>query len=286
MPAHAARLASAPRAWSPRRTALLMSLVAAAAVAVIAPGQAHAAKAAAVVDRTLTDPRIVESSGLARSGWTSGVLWTFNDSGGGPVLYATAPSGATIAAYTLTGASAHDWEGMASARSGSTRYLYVGDIGDNGKKRTTIAVHRVVEPSTLRNGSLTPTTWTFRYPDGAHNCETLMVQPGTLRIFLVTKDPKGGAIYEAPAALSTTGVNTLVRLASAPVTLSDGAFLDDGRFVLRGYERAYLYARVGATPTTFGMPEPGESITPGFTAGTLYTGSEGKRSKVWRVTLP
>ncbi|MGZ4429946.1 MAG: hypothetical protein ACXVXH_18175 [Nocardioidaceae bacterium] len=269
-----------------RSVALLLSVVSMAAVALWAPGHAFAARAAASVDRTMTDPRIIESSGLARSGYTSGVLWTHNDSGGGTVIYAISTSGATLAAYTVTGASAHDWEGMASARSGSTRYVYVGDIGDNGKKRATIAVHRVVEPSTLRSGSLTPTTWTFRYPDGPHNCETLLVQPGTLRIYVVTKDSAGGAVYSAPATPSTSGVNVLTKVASAPVTLSDGAFLDDGRLVLRGYERAYLYTRIGGTATTFGLPQPGESITPGFAAGTDYTGSEGKNSKIWRVTLP
>ncbi len=285
MSAHA-KAAAPHRGVSSRSVALLLSLFSLAAVVLWAPGHAFAARAAATVDRTLTDSRIIESSGLARSGWTSGVLWTHNDSGGGPVVYALSAKGATLAAYTVTGASAHDWEGMASARSGSTRYIYVGDIGDNGKKRTTIAVHRVVEPSTLRNGSLTPTTWTFRYPDGPHNCETLLVQPGTLRIYLVTKDSAGGAVYVAPASPSTTGVNVLTKVASAPVTLSDGAFLDDGRLILRGYERAYLYTKIGGTPSVFGLPEPGESITPGFTAGTVYTGSEGKFSKIWRVTLP
>ena len=235
----------------------------------------------------MTDARIVESSGLARSGYSSTVLWTANDSGGGPVIYAIGANGATVATYTVTGASAHDWEGMASARSGTTRYLYLGDIGDNASKRTTIAVHRVVEPSVLaKTGNLTPTTYVFRYPDGAHNAETLLVNPTTLRIYVVTKDTKGGAIYAAPTTLSTTATNVLTKVTAAPVTLSDGTFLDDGRFILRGYERAYLYATMGGTPTVFGTPSPGESITAGFTAGTVFTGEEGKGSKIWRVTLP
>ena len=81
-------------------------------------------------------------------------------------------------------------------------------------------------------------------------------------------------------------MNTLTRVGTAPATLSDGAFLDGSRLVLRGYERGYLYASLGSTPVTFGLPQPGESITPGYTAGTVYTGEEGVRSKVWRVTLP
>jgi hypothetical protein len=273
----------------PVRTAVVLAAAAGLGVALVvhpALAASAATPSKAVVDRVLTDPRIIESSGLARSGYSSTVLWTHNDSGDGPYLYAIGANGATVATYTVTGASHLDWEAMASARSGATRYIYVGDIGDNGKKRTSISVHRVVEPSVLKNGSLTPTSWVFTYPDGPHNAETLLVNPTTLRIYIVTKDAAGGAIYSAPATLSTTGVNHLTRLFAAPVTLSDGAFLDDGRFVLRGYERAYLYKTMGGSPTIFTMPQPGESITPGFVAGTVFTGEEGKNSKVWRVTLP
>jgi hypothetical protein len=272
------------------RTLTTSSLLAALAAAfLIGPGTggpAFAAKAPAVVDRTLTDTRIVESSSLTRSAYGKGVLWTSNDSGGGPVLYAIGASGATLATYTVRNASAHDWEGMAAASSGSAHYLYIGDIGDNGKKRSTIAVFRVVEPSAPRNGTLDATGFTFRYPDGPHNAETLLVNPTTLRIYVVTKDTKGGVIYAAPPSPSPSAVNTLSRVGTAPVTLSDGAFLDGSRFVLRGYERGYLYPRMGATPVTFGLPAPGESITGGYSAGTVFTGEEGVRSKVWRVTLP
>jgi hypothetical protein len=266
-----------------------LSLFAIAAVLLLSPNvsrSASAAPAPAVVDRVLSDQHIVESSSLTRSAYGNGVLWTSNDSGGGPVLYAIGKTGATLATYTVANASAKDWEAMAQASSGSSHWIYIGDIGDNGKKRPTIAVHRVVEPQTLKNGTLSATTWTFRYPDGPHNAETMLVNPVTLRLYIVTKDTAGGVIFEAPTTLSTTAVNTLVRVGTAPVTLSDGAFIDGSRFVLRGYERAYLYSRLGAAPVVFGMPQPGESITPGYTAGTVYTGEEGTSSKVWRVTTP
>jgi hypothetical protein len=265
---------------------VLAGLAAALLIGPLTGGPASAKAAPAVVDRTLSDTRIVESSSLTRSAFGKGVLWTSNDSGGGPLLYAIGTNGSTIATYTVSNATNHDWEGMAAASSGSSHFLYIGDIGDNGKKRTTIVVYRVVEPSSLKNGTLVPTTLTFRYPDGPHNAETLLVNPTSLRIYVVTKDTTGGVIYAAPASPSTTGVNTLARVGTAPATLSDGAFLDGTRLVLRGYERGYLYSRLGATPVAFGLPQPGESITPGYTAGTVYTGEEGVRSKVWRVTLP
>lgn len=264
---------------------MVVALAPPLALGAVHAGSASAAYASASVDRVLKDPAIVESSGLARSHRTSGVLWTHNDSGGGDVIYAVNTAGTTIARYTVTGASHKDWEGMASAVSGSTSYVYVGDLGG---QRTSVFVHRVVEPTSLTGGSLTPTTWELTYPDGAHNSETLLVHPTTKRIYVVTKQLSGAAIYAAPTTLSTTSPNRLTRVASAPsgLKLSDGAFLDDGRLVLRGYMRCYLYSSIGATPRYFGLPESGESITPGFTAGTLYTGSEGRSSRVWKVLIP
>ena len=109
--------------------------------------QAQAANPApATIDRVLQDPVIKESSGLARSRLSDTRLWTHNDSGGGNTIYALGSGGKISATYQLTGASYKDWEGMASAIKDGVSYLYVGDIGDNGKKRPSIFVHRVREP--------------------------------------------------------------------------------------------------------------------------------------------
>ena len=175
---------------------------------------------------------------------------------------------------------------VAAGSSGSSHFFFIVDMVDNAKMRSPFLVHRVVEPASLKNGTLAATPFTFRYPDGPHNAETLLVNPTTLRIYVVTKDTKGGAVYQAPAQLSTSGVYTLSKVASAPATLSDGARV--GRAVDSAVwsMNSCGTVSVGATPVTFGLPQPGESITPGYTAGTVYTGEEGVRSRVWRVTLP
>ena len=133
--------------------AVLLGLAGAALLAPSLGGSASAAPAPAVVDRVLSDTHIVESSSLVKSAYTKNMLWTANDSGGGPVLFAIGANGSTLATYTVNNVSSKDWEGMAAASSGCTHYIYIGDIGDNGKKRPTIAVHRVVEPTPVKNGS-------------------------------------------------------------------------------------------------------------------------------------
>ena len=249
---------------------------------------ATSAGSGASVERTLKDPTIVESSGLARSRYSDSRLWTHNDSGGGTTIFSIAASGRTKAKFELSGASHGDWEGMAAAKKRGVSYLFVGDIGDNGSKRSTISVHRVREPKPKAHGrTLRPKTYEFKYPDGAHNAETLMVKPGSLRIFIVSKGKKQpGAIYAAPKSLSTKRVNTLRKVGPAPAGMADGVFLDRSRFILRGYVSGWLYRRIGGTPQRFPLPAKGESITTGWRKGTVLIGSEGRYSKVWRVPLP
>ena len=70
--------------------------------------------------------------------------------------------------------------------------MFVADIGDNDLNRTECTIYRVPEPATLpTNGSTITTTFDrlpFVYPDGLHNAETLLVDPQSQRIFVVTKE--------------------------------------------------------------------------------------------------
>ena len=277
---------------SPAAVALALGTAGLAAAVVLPQGASaedfvRAATPSSSVDRTLQDPAIVESSGLARSAYGAGRLWTHNDSGGGTTIYAIDASGRTAARFNLGNASHKDWEAMAHSKEGSVNYLYVGDIGDNGKKRTSIFVHRVKEPAlSATSGVLTPETFELKYADGKHNAEGMMIHPTTHRLYVVTKQTSGAGIYAAPATLSRTGVNVLRRVASAPPGMSDAVFLDDGRFVLRGYVSGWLYRSFGATPTRFPLPLKGESVTTGFSRGNVFIGSEKRYSKVYNVTLP
>src|SRR5205809_4863299 len=88
-------------------------------------------------------PRLVESSGAAVSRAYPGVLWTHNDSGDQPYLYATDVRGRDWGRLRVADARAVDWEDIAlgpcPARttpvvSGTCLY-----IADTGAKRATRA---------------------------------------------------------------------------------------------------------------------------------------------------
>lgn len=232
------------------------------------------------------DPRIRESSGLARSNYDRPTLFTHNDSGGDPQVFAVAHNGYTRSSIDLQGAKARDWEDISS---GPGRTMWVGDIGDNRRVRDTIQVYRFIEPESLSTDVVSTTRYDFRYPDGSHNAEGLMVHPQTGRLYIVTKASSGAGIYRAPADLSTSKVMTLTRVASAPSLIKGAAFSPDGStFVLTGGSYNYVYRSIGGKPTTVKKPplRQGESVTISRDGKAMLVGSEGSDSPVYRMPMP
>ena len=244
----------------------------------------------ATVALRLQDPRIYESSGLALSRRHQAVLWTHNDSGDEPRLYAVGSKGRTLATLTLAGVEARDWEAMAAARDDRGRpALFVGDIGDNNGVWPDVSVYRVPEPARLRDATVPATRYRLRYPDGPRDAEALLVDPRSNRLYVATKDAAGGGLYRAPAHLRTDQVNTLRRVARVPPVITDAAFTPDGRaFVLRDYQATYVYRAPGRRVGSFELPLQfqGESLTVTADGRSVLAGSEGPESEVWRVPIP
>ncbi|HET6813152.1 MAG TPA: hypothetical protein VFJ69_03970, partial [Actinomycetota bacterium] len=170
----------------------------------LAPLAADQQVEGAEVALRLEDPRILESSGLALSRRHPAVLWTHNDSGGGPELYAVGSDGRTLATLTLAGAEARDWEALAPGRDDRGRpALLVGDIGDNQDLWPEVAVYRVTEPARLRDATVPAVRYRLRYADGPRDAEALLVDPRSNRLYVATKSSDGGGLYRAPARLRT-----------------------------------------------------------------------------------
>ena len=121
-------------------------------------------------------PRITESSGIIVSRKDPDLFWTHNDGGGKrQVLYAMTRAGRPVAEFRVTGALLEDWEDIAVAGEG---HLFLGDVGNNDGKRTSIAVYEVEEPNIkeTQNGLARVTrTWNLRYPKAPFDCESLFI---------------------------------------------------------------------------------------------------------------
>ncbi|WP_449065603.1 hypothetical protein, partial [Planomonospora algeriensis] len=237
------------------------------------------------------DERITESSGLAVSPAHEDVYYTHNDSEAGAVFYAVGGDGRTRAAFTLRGAAARDWEGMAVSRDPKTGrgVLWFADIGDNFDGAwPDVSVYKVAEPTSLKDAVLPAVRYRFRYEDGGHNAEGVMVDPRTGRLYIVTKE-FAGAVYAAPKRLRTGRVNVLRKVGSAPIMATDAAYAPDGSsFVVRTYISATVYRDFDEQLARVSMPplEQAESIAYTADGKALLTGSEGADSPVHLVPLP
>lgn len=150
---------------------------------------------------TLQDPRLREMSGLVASRRHPGTFYTHNDSGDQPRLFRFRLADGKLDEFRVEGAKIVDWEDLAVLTKGDQTWLYIGDIGDNGKNRPEVVIYRVPEPSSETAGNVRPDrTWRLRYPDGPHNAEALLVEPETEDIFLITKATKHPSrVYRYPS---------------------------------------------------------------------------------------
>jgi hypothetical protein len=233
---------------------------------------------------TVKDARITESSGLAASRRHPGIVYTFNDSGGRPEVYALGPDCRTRATLRFAGAHNRDWEAMALGPDG----IYVGDIGDNLDAWPYVTVYRVPEPARLRSQTLRATEYRIKYADGPRNAETMMIDPRTGRLSIASKG-FGDSLYEAPGKLRTGGFTILHKVADAPFYATDGAYAPDGRtFVIRGYGDAQIYRAPGKRIADVDIPnqQQGEGITFSADGRSLLLSSEGTGQPLWQVPVP
>jgi hypothetical protein len=165
--------------------------------------------------------------------------------------------------------------------------LYIADIGDTNRQRSFVRIYFFENPRA--NGlTVTYNAYDFRYPDGPHHAETLLVNDAG-RLFIVTKGWKA-AIYEAPAKPDRQDVNELEKVGSAPSNVTDGTFLPGGeRIALLTYStleviEATNYEVLARVPIP-DQPQAG-SLALSLNGRSLLVGSKGKESKVYSMAVP
>jgi len=283
----------------------LLSLLVLVAVGVLPAG----ASAAPAQLFTFRDPQIAESSGIVASTTRDDVVFTHNDSGDTARFFAVDRYGCTIGVFTAPGVEATDWEDMAR---GPGRSLWLGDIGDNNAERDEIAVQRFDEPSVgaSTDGSGCPPTaeqavpaasYRLRFEDGPHDAETLLVDPRTSQVFIITKSFTAGALYAAPNPVKADDVNVLRKVTDVgtPAFATGGDIAPDGKSVaVRNYwEIDIRTIRDGNLATAFApgarvqrldapdSGKQGEGLGFTRTGRALLTSSEGVSAPVFLIPL-
>ena len=190
---------------------------------------------------------VPESSGLARAR-DPGVLWTHNDAGNAPDLFAVDASGSLVQRVRVRGARLVDWEDVEAAACGDEACLYIGDIGDNDGDRDHITVYRLVDPGRSDRPAPTAEALHARYPDGPRDAEALFVdRTGTL--YIVSKGRREPiTLYRWPAGApgQTVTLERVGELFPEPEDEADrvtaATATPDGRWIgIRTYRSLHLY---------------------------------------------
>ncbi len=218
-----------------------------------------------------------ETSGLCRAqkSANAGHLWMQSDGSVNKIFSFRTSDGATRGAWTLSGETPSDLEDLASATIGGQPYIYLADTGDNANARSTFVIYRIKEPTiTGSDGTLTLSTdfekITCEFPGGdvpSHkDVETLLVDPATGDMYVLTKRITPAKCYKLAHASSYSGTQTL----TAEGTITTPAFSNncDGsgtggyivggdinaagtEIVIKNYTNVYTLTRNPGTQTVY-----------------------------------
>ncbi|SFC42689.1 hypothetical protein [Pseudoalteromonas denitrificans] len=240
---------------------------------------------------------INEASGLAASRSNSKAYWTHNDSGGINRLFLLTTKGVNLGSFILEGIKARDWEDMSigvGPKSG-INYLYVADIGDNRAQYDEKVIYRFPEPDV--SNITTPKVHTiskkqidiirFQYPDGKRDAETLMVDPQTKDLIIISKREKKVHMYIAPYPQSLDKINILKKVGVLDFQkIVAGDISPNGNeIILKDYNNIYYWKKTAnesieallkSKPKRLPyIPEPqGEAIAWALDGNGFYTLSE------------
>ena len=108
----------------------------------------------------VVDPQINEASSFTVSTIHSDLLWIVNDSGNNATVYGVKKNGNVVMRIFLSGATNVDWEAIEQAscdENSDKSCLFIGDIGDNLRRRQNITIYRVVEPTEILENTIDKT---------------------------------------------------------------------------------------------------------------------------------
>ena len=240
----------------------------------------------------IDDLRLEEASGMVASRSIPGLFWVINDSGNDPMLFLIDKNGQIRMNYLIDGCDNIDWEDLAIYTDKATgkSQIYIADIGDNFAFRSHINIILIDEPTVInRNDSILyhAKNYCFTYEDGPHDAETLLVDPITKGIYIITKREENVRIYEAPKILNSSDTMNLVFKQSMPFfNITSGDISQDGTEILLKTYNAIFYWKYSNNESLVDalskdhellnyIPEPqGESIAWSVENNGFYTLSE------------
>ncbi len=189
-------------------------------------------------------PRVAdEASGLTIGTGGKGAYFLIDDGSGTTQVVAVDAAGQLLNRVAIAGMAAANSEALAAGPCGaspmpdggsSETCLYVGDIGDNKEQRAHVSIFRFAEPDLAapQQGPVPADQWVYRYPDGPHNAEAVLVDvDGSLLVVTKPAAGLGDLPHRMYRAAPGGGELTFVREFSPPPPERAGKTLFTGNVV-------------------------------------------------------
>ncbi len=240
--------------------------------------------------------RLEEASGLVASIANPGLLWTINDSGNPAEIFLIDQHAKIKLVCKLGPVHNRDWEDVAIGKGPvpGKNYIYVADIGDNAARYDLKFIYRFEEPllTTEKETIITQfDTLILRMPDGKRDTETILIDPFTDDLYMISKREQSVALYKTPYPFSHDTL-TLQKVMTLPYTkIVAGSISTDGlELLLKDYDHVYYWKRsAGETLPELITKQPlslayerepqGEAIAWSRDGNEYYTLSEGSKKE-------
>ncbi len=265
----------------------------------------------------MTDVRLVEFSGMAPAR-RKNRFWAINDGGQDPILWQVDVKGKIKTQLRLENVENVDFEDLASfslkpPKGPRLHYVAIADIGDNAAQQND---HKIYIVADVAGRKVAAPDWTihFRYPDGAHDAESLAVDAKRGYVYIVIKRVLPPLLYRLPLQPRSSGMQTAERIATLEgLPMNDQNSADSGNAVRYGsqptgavmgcdgnelllltYASVYRYqkdksqtwatALLGQMPQVLPLPLmfQAEAITLTHNCDMLYVGGEKVPGPLWR----
>lgn len=192
---------------------------------------------------------LIEASGVVSGRKNPGWVYLHEDSGNRNVVFVYDTLANFVGEIVLVGIQNRDWEDIAIGPgpvAGET-YLYVADFGDNSGSRHDVMIHRLPEPVVPQSDEPFKLlvedfeTITYQYPDGPRDAETLMIDPKTADLYVISKRDVMVQLYQLPFPQCTEGLATICFTGVLPFkTIVGGDISPNGdEILIKDYGRIY-----------------------------------------------
>jgi hypothetical protein len=198
---------------------------------------------------SLADKKLEEASGLGASQVNPGMLWTHNDSGNPAEVFLIDQELNIKLTLKLKGVENRDWEDICvgpGPEEGKS-YLYVGDIGDNFAQFQLKYIYRFPEPK-VSEGTNEITIENFdtliiQLPSEKKDTETLMINPITKDLYLVSKREEPVHVYEIKFPYKPNETITARDIGTIAATkIVAGDFSANGKeILLKNYQNVFYW---------------------------------------------